>query len=147
MKRVIVLACVLLCSYGCATAEVSISSAQTTKGTQEVQTSTGPDLSSIIGDILSHPDQYSDQEVNIVGYFRGWDLLHEIQKGPPVSRSDWVITDSRGAIYVTGQTPEGLNPSSPDAVWTVSRLSAHVEYDEQKAIVYLRADTVELISK
>ena len=101
-------------------------------------------LSNMIGDINSQPDQYKDQQVEIIGYYRGWDLFKEAQGAPPVTRSDWVITDNSGAIYVTGVTPQNLDPSSQKDVWTVVRLVATVEYNQKD--VYLRAQSVELVS-
>ena len=46
------------------------------------------------------------REVEVIGYFRGWDLLGEVKGGSPVTRSDWVIADQSGAIYVTGLMPQ-----------------------------------------
>lgn len=101
-------------------------------------------LSDIIGDIISHPDQYQGQQVEITGYYRGWNLLKEAQGAPPVTRSDWVIADNSGAIYVTGSLPQNLDPSSQKDIWTVIRLAASVEYNSKD--VYLKAQSVILIS-
>jgi uncharacterized protein len=68
-----------------------------------------PRLSSIVKDILDRPAGFSGQEVTITGYFRGWDLLGEANTKPPLGRSDWVIKDDSGAIYVAGgETENGL---------------------------------------
>ena len=101
-------------------------------------------LSNMIGDINSHPDQFKGQQVEIVGYYRGWNLLKEAQGTPPVTRSDWVIADNSGAIYVTGSFPQNLDPSSQKDIWTVIRLVATVEYNSKD--VYLKAQSVVLIS-
>ena len=57
------------------------------------------------------------------GYYRGWDLLHEANLAPPVTRSDWVIKDSTGAIYVSANSevklPEMLRPDSLQHIGTV----------------------------
>lgn len=63
---------------------------------------------------------------------------------PPVTRSDWVITDNSGAIYVTGPLPQNLDPSSQKDAWAVIRLAAEVEYNFTD--VYLKAQSVTLIS-
>lgn len=104
-------------------------------------------LTNLIGDILADPGKYQEQSVEIVGYYRGWDILHETQQAPPVSRSDWVVADAGGAIYVTGLAPPGLNPASQAGAPTMLRLSATVKYIEQSKTVYLYADHVEMLDK
>lgn len=70
----------------------------------------------IIGSIIAEPFAFEGQDIIVTGYYRGWDLLHEANTSPPVTRSDWVIKDATGAIYVsaasTSEIPEGLEPSS-----------------------------------
>jgi hypothetical protein len=105
--------------------------------------STNSQISQIISSIFSNPDDYNNKDVQIIGYFRGWDLLAEVGKSPPVTRSDWVIADSSGAIYVTGTMPEGLDPSSKEVIWTVIKLTATVANDEKG--VYLVSKTVEIV--
>ena len=60
-------------------------------------------FTSIVQDILSNPGKYAGQEVVIVGYYRGWNLLGEASGQSPVTRSDWVIKDNSGAIYVSAE--------------------------------------------
>jgi len=59
-----------------------------------------------IGDILANPAKYMREPVTVTGEYRGWQ-----GEGyePPVTRSDWVIKDETGLIYVTGKSP-GLDP-------------------------------------
>ena len=94
-----------------------------------------PDFTSAIGSILSTPADYAGQEVTIVGYYRGWDLLGEAGTGPAVTRSDWVITDSSGAIYVEARggfdRALGLNPSSRDDATEVVRLVGMVRINDR----------------
>ncbi len=75
-----------------------------------------PQLTSVVGSILARPGDFLGKEVTIIGYYRGWDLLHEANTHPPVTRSDWVIKDLSGAIYISAaskaEAPEGLQPSS-----------------------------------
>lgn len=75
-----------------------------------------PEQTKIIGSIIAEPMAFEGKDVTIVGYYRGWDLLQEANIGPPVTRSDWVIKDSTGAIYVSASSeakvPEGLRPDS-----------------------------------
>jgi hypothetical protein len=71
----------------------------------------------MVGSITADSVAFEGQEITIVGYYRGWDLLHEANMAPPVTRSDWVIMDATGAIYVSANSearvPEGLRPDAP----------------------------------
>jgi hypothetical protein len=115
----------------------------TQPATQSTSAPTNPNLSDLIGEIIASPDDFKGKIVEIVGYFRGWDLMDEAGGPPPVTRSDWVIADNSGAIYVTGDLPQGLDPASPQAVWTVVRLEASVASQQDQ--VYLEAQSVELV--
>jgi hypothetical protein len=53
----------------------------------------------LIGEILQNPSWYEGKIVKLSGNYRGWETGHG---SPPISRSDWVIQDFTGAIYVTG---------------------------------------------
>lgn len=59
-----------------------------------------------IGDIRGAPTTYEGKTVTIEGEYLGW-------KGgygsPPVTRSDWLVQDATGWLYVTGK-PSGLDP-------------------------------------
>jgi len=61
-----------------------------------------------IGDIRGAPTAYEGKVVTIEGKYQGW-------KGgfgsPPVTRSDWLLQDATGWLYVTGK-PAGLDPLS-----------------------------------
>lgn len=102
----------------------------------------------LAGDILANPARYDGQAVTIVGYYRGWDLLHEAESGPPVTRSDWVVKDETGAIYVqannapvTGQMP---NPGDPAGTNRVVRVSGAVRLTAAGQ-PYIEPASVELI--
>jgi len=75
-----------------------------------------PKLTNRLGSVITEPFSFEGQDIIVVGYYRGWDLLHEANTSPPVTRSDWVIKDLTGAIYVSADSeakvPEGLHPSS-----------------------------------
>lgn len=60
-----------------------------------------------IADITSHPTEYEGQTVTVSGEYRGWESGHG---SPPVARSDWVVKDETGSIFVTGRIPAGLDP-------------------------------------
>jgi len=83
-------------------------------------------LTDWIGTILNAPREFDGRVFEIVGYYRGWNLLGEA-RGTPVTRSDWAIADESGAMYVTGAAPRGLDPSSRADMWNVVHLTAKVE--------------------
>jgi hypothetical protein len=100
-------------------------------------------LSDLIEQIRQSPQDYLGETVEITGYFRGWDLLAEVGGPPPVTRSDWVIADEGGALYVTGRLPANLNPASRDDTGTVIRLTATVAMSQEQ--VYLEAQSVDVL--
>ncbi len=89
-----------------------------------------------LGNILAAPREFEGRVFDIIGYFRGWNLLGEAAGSPPVTRSDWVIADDGGAMYVNGALPEGLNGGVRADAWTLVRLRA--------AVVYVRLGTSHL---
>jgi hypothetical protein len=114
----------------------------TPKDIKTTPATSNPILTNSIGELLKSPDRIGEQ-VDIVGYFHGWDLLNEVGSSPPITRSDWVIADNSGAIYVTGLLPADLDPSSPDQEWQVIHLMATVKVHQNQ--VYLEAQSVDLI--
>lgn len=62
-----------------------------------------------IGDILNNSTNYDGKLVFIAGTYDGWNAHRTINVPPPVTRSDWVIRDDTGSIYVTGINPR-LDP-------------------------------------
>jgi len=89
-----------------------------------------PVLTKILGLVIADPLFYQGKSITVVGYYRGWDLLHETNISPPVTRSDWVVKDATGAIYVNanseGELPNGLLPSSLEAVDTILEINGIV---------------------
>jgi hypothetical protein len=76
--------------------------------------------------ITRHPARYQGQEVTLVGYFRGADLLNEVILSAPEDRlKDWVIADASGAIWVAwrGVLPF---PSASHEVWRIVRVRGTV---------------------
>ncbi len=60
-----------------------------------------------IADITSEPMEYEGEAVIVSGEYRGWEAGHG---SPPVTRSDWVVKDGTGSIYVTGKVPSEFDP-------------------------------------
>lgn len=103
-------------------------------------------LSHLLGRVLESPREFQRREVTVVGYYRGWDLLGEANALPPVTRSDWVIADATGAIYVSAASaiPADLpaGPGSGNDLWRVLRLSGVVRLTAEGQ-PYLEADRVQ----
>jgi len=59
-----------------------------------------------IGDIRGAPTAYEGKVVTIEGKYQGWKTGFG---SPPVTRSDWLVQDVTGWLYVTGK-PAGLDP-------------------------------------
>jgi putative hemolysin len=73
-------------------------------------------FTNVVGKIINQPNDYIGQEVSVTGFFRGWDLLGETGNSPPVTRSDWVIKDGSGAMYIASEESVEIpfNPSSQE---------------------------------
>ena len=75
---------------------------------QQVAPSPPPPAKATIGEIRTTPSAYEGKVVTIEGEYQGW------QGGfgsPPVTRSDWLVQDATGWLYVTGKSA-GLDPVS-----------------------------------
>ena len=59
-----------------------------------------------ICEIWKDVQKYQNEIITVSGKYRGWH--GEGLKNPLITRGDWVIRDSTGAIYVTGRFPAGL---------------------------------------
>lgn len=141
MNKIFSLAC-LVCLAGLCACTVASPGAQPAQATLQPP-ETVPGFTALVAEIRASPGDFASQPVEIIGYFRGWDLLGEAGGGPPVTRSDWVIKDNSGAIYVTGALPEGLDPAAKEQVESVVRLSARVV--QQGDAVYLEVLSVQVL--
>jgi hypothetical protein len=99
----------------------------------------------IIASIIADPFAFEGQHVTTVGYYRGWDLLHEANTPPPVTRSDWVIKDLTGAIYVSAHSearaPKRLNPSSMQDTSTMLEVDGIVRVNKERQ-PYIEATSI-----
>jgi hypothetical protein len=95
------------------------------------------------------PSAFEGKNVTVIGYYRGWDLLHEADMGPPVTRSDWVIKDSTGAIYISANSeakvPDGLSPDSLQNTTVILKVMGIVRVTEDTQ-AYLEAKSIERLS-
>ena len=96
-----------------------------------------PPAEANIGEIRATPTLYESQTVTIEGVYQGW-------KGgygsPPVTRSDWLVEDATGWLYVTGK-PAGLDPL--DDVGHPIKVTGQVELTKEGE-PYLYAQEIEI---
>ncbi len=64
-----------------------------------------------LGEVSSDPKSFEGREVTLVVEFTGW--KGACRSGPPVARSDWMVEDATGCLYVHGPLPPGLDPLKP----------------------------------
>jgi len=66
-----------------------------------------------IGAINQEPYRYEGRVIELSGWFKGW--TGGCRSGPPVSKSDWMIEDGTGCLYVSGLLPRpDLDPVNPE---------------------------------
>ena len=108
-----------------------------------------PAPTQIVGSIIAEPFAFEGKNITVIGYYRGWDLLHEADMTPPVTRSDWVIKDSTGAIYISAKSearvPDGLSPDSLQDTGTILKVTGIVLITEG-GHAYIEAESIERIS-
>lgn len=83
--------------------------------------------------VRADPKGWEGRYIRVVGYYEGWDLFGSVGTGPAVTRSDWVIRDEGGAIYVHpgSAAVEGLDiPPSQKVEGVLLRLFAQVRLNE-----------------
>lgn len=74
---------------------------------QPAMTSETPASPLSIALVLKDAQRLNEREVTIEGLYAGW--WGKCQGGPPMSRSDWMIEDGKGAcLYVHGPFPLGI---------------------------------------
>jgi hypothetical protein len=60
-----------------------------------------------VRNVALDPDRYLDQEITVVGRFRGRNLYGDLPDAPGRSRWDFVLQSADAAIWVTGRRPRG----------------------------------------
>jgi hypothetical protein len=66
-----------------------------------------PPPQAAIGEIRANPTLYQGQTVTVEGVYQGWQGGYG---SPPVTRSDWLVEDETGWLYVTGKPAGDLDP-------------------------------------
>lgn len=90
---------------------VSGSGACATRSSAQPPVPPAEEAAGVMEIILANPQRFESITVTLTGFFQGW--RGPCTGGPPVSRSDWMITDDSGCIYVNGPAPQGLDPARP----------------------------------
>jgi hypothetical protein len=67
-----------------------------------------PPAGAAIGEIRADPTHYRGQTVTVEGVYQGWQEGHG---SPPLTRSDWLVADDTGWLYVTGKAAGDLDPT------------------------------------
>jgi len=97
-----------------------------------------PSPEATIGEIRAAPTLYEGQTVTIEGVYQGWQGGYG---SPPVTRSDWLLEDNTGWLYVTGEPAGDLNPL--DDIGRPIKVTGQVELTEEGE-PYLVAEEVEI---
>jgi len=61
--------------------------------------------------VLENPGAYAGKTIAAEGVFLGWS--GRCPRSAPVARSDWILEDGTGCIYVTGRIPAGVSAVKP----------------------------------
>lgn len=80
-----------------------------------------------IKEIIEKPE-YIGQTVTLSGTYLGWESGYG---APPITRSDWVLSDGSGAIYISGAMPKVLKYDAITITGVVSK---------KDNVVYIKTD-------
>ena len=64
-----------------------------------------------IKQILDHHKTFAGKDITVRGVFRGW--KGKCPSSSLLTRSDWMLEDETGCIYITGRIPNALSPVQP----------------------------------
>lgn len=99
---------VFICICGCTKPAKTVPGPVQTVGTQEENPVNAPSIQTIV----ENSTDYSGEVITLHGIFKGW--KGNCRSVPPVSRSDWMIQDATGCMYINGPLPDGRKASDPD---------------------------------
>ena len=71
----------------------------------------GKDMNTTIKTILDDPTSCENHEVTVQGTYKGW--IGKCANSAMLTRSDWMMEDETGCIYVTGSLPTGFSADKP----------------------------------
>jgi hypothetical protein len=61
--------------------------------------------------ILNNPAEFVNREIVLEGAFQGW--KGKCEDSSPLTRSDWILKDETGCLYVSGKIPGGVSTTAP----------------------------------
>jgi hypothetical protein len=61
--------------------------------------------------ILKNSADFVNKEILLEGTFQGW--RGKCEDSTPLTRSDWVLKDESGCVYVSGKIPSGVSTTAP----------------------------------
>ena len=64
-----------------------------------------------IREILKNPARYVDREIVLEGVFQGW--KGKCEESSSLTRSDWIMKDDTGCIFISGRIPSGVSTVEP----------------------------------
>ncbi len=97
-----------------------------------------PPAGATIGEIRADPSHYRGQTVAVEGVYQGWKEGHG---SPPLTRSDWLVEDDTGWLYVSGKAAGDLNPM--DDIGRPIKVTGRIELTDEGE-PYLVAEEVEV---
>lgn len=97
-----------------------------------------PSPEATIGEIRAAHTLYEGQTVTIEGVYQGWQGGYG---SPPVTRSDWLLEDTTGWLYVTGKPAGDLDPL--DDIGRPIKVTGQVELTKEGE-PYLVAEEIEV---
>jgi hypothetical protein len=108
--------------------------------TEPVQPFAAPSVRALALD----PSRYLDQEVTVVGRFRGRNLYADLPDAPGESRWDFVLQSADAAVWVTGRRPrgEGFDLNLDSRVDTGRWLEVAGLVKRERGLVYVAASAV-----
>jgi hypothetical protein len=61
--------------------------------------------------VLNNRAQFVNKEIVLEGAFQGW--KGKCEDSTPLTRSDWILKDDTGCLYVSGKIPAGVSTTAP----------------------------------
>jgi hypothetical protein len=61
--------------------------------------------------VLNNRAQFVNKEIVLEGAFQGW--KGKCEDSTPLTRSDWILKDDTGCLYVSGKIPTGVSTTAP----------------------------------
>lgn len=102
-----------------------------------------PKIQSVaISTIRANPLRFLEKTVSVPGVYCGWKQPEHTpgcEAGPPITRSDWILSDGKGCFYVTGRS----NLSPTDDYGTKITVTGRVKRTK-KGQTYLLAEDVKV---